>query len=167
MKKIRPVVDTITDFIPGVGDTVDKVYDVISNVADKGGSALQSIGQGENVIETIKKVVKEDKVNEGISQERLERLIEKDPHRNYKPPLMGNELLKDLAEKRRKYLEEHPEEKENPPKRWQKKDYVPEGKRREEEFRKKLEKGTVQPNFIEPATTAPKNQPAFLKNVLN
>lgn len=40
MKKLKPVVDTVTDFVPGIGDKIDKVYDIVQQGADVGGKLL-------------------------------------------------------------------------------------------------------------------------------
>ena len=53
IKKIKPVVDVVTDFIP-YGDTIDKAIDIGVKVADKFGNVLEDAGRGKNVMKSIK-----------------------------------------------------------------------------------------------------------------
>lgn len=52
LRKYQPVVDKITDFIPG-GDKIDEYLDKGLKIAEKTGEGLRDIGKGKNVIKTI------------------------------------------------------------------------------------------------------------------
>ena len=84
MQNLKPVVDTVTDFIPGVGDTIDKVYDVVENVATKGGKLLEDVGKGKNVVRSIKNNFGQESIKKG--SEYVSQKILKGTSTGYKRP---------------------------------------------------------------------------------
>ncbi len=51
IRKYQPLIDKVTDFIPG-GEEIDKYLNVGLDIAEKTGEGLQEIGKGKNVIKT-------------------------------------------------------------------------------------------------------------------
>ena len=51
IRQFQPVVDKITDFIPG-GEEIDKYLNMGLDIADKVGEGLQEVGEGKNVFKT-------------------------------------------------------------------------------------------------------------------
>lgn len=92
IRKYQPLIDKITDFIPNVGDEIDKYIDMGLNAAEKIGEGLEDIGKGKNVIKTAaQKAMEYLNAPMGAQSSSLTSGSNK-PSKPNQPSFLGNKL---------------------------------------------------------------------------